>query len=64
VSLKGDVVALSLFPDVTRAGSWLRRPSFTFAYWWQTRRLALADYELVAAPAVEEIPAGIAATVS
>ena len=37
-------------------------PSFTFAYWWQTRRLALADYELVAEPQAEEFPAGIPAT--
>jgi cation diffusion facilitator CzcD-associated flavoprotein CzcO len=38
-------------------------PFFTFQYWWQTRRLALSEYELV--PAVEEaeplalpVPAG------
>ncbi|MGH7896341.1 MAG: flavin-containing monooxygenase, partial [Candidatus Binatia bacterium] len=34
-------------------------PSFTFAYWWQTRRLALGDYELVPEPATEELPAGL-----
>jgi cation diffusion facilitator CzcD-associated flavoprotein CzcO len=26
-------------------------PRFTFQYWWQTRRIALADYEAVPAPA-------------
>ena len=36
-------------------------PSFTFAYWWHTRRLALADYELVAEPQAEAYPAGIPA---
>ena len=36
-------------------------PSFTFAYWWQTRRIALADYELVAEPAVEEYPEALPA---
>ncbi len=40
-------------------------PSFTFAYWWQTRRLALSDYEFVAEPipAVEGYPATVPAAV-
>jgi len=41
-------------------------PYFTFQYWWQTRRLALAEYEMVPAAAELEplalpIPAGSAA---
>ena len=34
-----------LGPDGRNSTLW---PGFTFAYWWRTRRLALADYELVA----------------
>jgi hypothetical protein len=44
--------------DGRNASLW---PSFTFAYWWQTRRIALADYELVAEPAVEEYPEALPA---
>jgi cation diffusion facilitator CzcD-associated flavoprotein CzcO len=36
-------------------------PYFTFQYWWQTRRLALRDYELVGAPASEPRPVGLPA---
>ena len=32
-------------------------PSFTFAYWARTRRLSLADYELVAEPQIDGYPA-------
>ena len=31
-------------------------PGFTFAYWWQTRSVRLADYELVPARVTEEEP--------
>jgi cation diffusion facilitator CzcD-associated flavoprotein CzcO len=38
-------------------------PGFTFAYWWQTRRLRLADYQAVALPARDEAPARATAPV-
>jgi len=31
-------------------------PGFTFAYWWQARKLELADFESVAFPAEAELP--------
>jgi cation diffusion facilitator CzcD-associated flavoprotein CzcO len=36
-------------------------PSFTFAYWWRTRRLALAEYECVGAAREETAVEGAAA---
>jgi hypothetical protein len=39
-------------------------PSFTFAYWWQTRRFALGEYECVAEPAAEEVPSAVPAIAS
>ena len=46
-------------------------PYFTFQYWWQTRRLALDDYETVA-PAAErsrqgatcQVPSGVRTAMS